>query len=314
MGREGYSLLEMVRAPFLSAIIFPLVLGTLIAVSITGSFNLVGYILAMVIGVSLHISTNVYNDIYDTKQGADDLDSQKSDYSGGSGILVNEPGLEETMFLIARSGIVVGLLATVLLSFFVDPALWPYLVLIFIVSSFLSKYYTAPPFKFAYRGMGEIMVWLGFGPLAILLASVGQNLGLHPVIITAMPITGLSTLFIVWMGEMIDLKTDRAAGKRGLVARFGKKKGAIGYIFIHVVAVINVVILGLYMMNPGWPLLIAILPHAYLLPRNWMKIREGLFDDEVMTEVSRSNFLIYASFSLTLLLGAGLDLWLRLYM
>ncbi|MFW6041044.1 MAG: prenyltransferase, partial [Thermoplasmatota archaeon] len=205
--------LEMIRAPFLFAIIVPLVIGTITSVSITNKFHIIGFLLVFIIGISLHISTNVYNDIYDTLQGADNNLSKESDYSGGSGILVDHPDLFPKMFLIARSGIIVGVAGGIILLFFIDKRLWPFLITIIGISAFLSKFYTAPPFKFAYRGLGEIFVWLGFGPFAILLASIGQNLGIHPTILVLMPITGLSTLFIVWMGEMVDFETDKFAGK-----------------------------------------------------------------------------------------------------
>ncbi|MGM0510801.1 MAG: prenyltransferase, partial [Thermoplasmatota archaeon] len=218
-GEKEPGFLEMIRAPFLFAIIVPLFSGTLVSVSITGEFNLVGFLLVLVIGISLHITTNVYNDIYDTKQGADNQSSMKSEFSGGSGILVERPGILPKMFSIARGGIVIGIMGSFLLMFFIEQRLWLNLWIIIGICVFLSKYYTAAPIKFAYRGLGEIIVWIGFGPLAVLLAGIGQNLFYHPVLLSITPITGLGTLFIVWMGEMVDLPTDRDGGKHGLVAR-----------------------------------------------------------------------------------------------
>ena len=72
------------------------------------------------------------------------------------------------------------------------------------LSAFLSKYYTAAPIKLAYRGMGELFVWLAFGPMAILLAAVGQNVGFHTYIIAGLAVTGLSTLSILLIGQLID--------------------------------------------------------------------------------------------------------------
>ena len=33
---------------------------------------------------------------------------------------------------------------------------------------FLGYFYTAPPFKLGYNGLGELSVFLGFGPLSVL--------------------------------------------------------------------------------------------------------------------------------------------------
>lgn len=42
--REKPGILDMIRAPFLFAIVVPLVSGTLVSLSISGSLNLIGFI------------------------------------------------------------------------------------------------------------------------------------------------------------------------------------------------------------------------------------------------------------------------------
>lgn len=49
------------------------------------------------------------------------------------------------------------------------------------ISAFLSKYYTAAPIKLGYRGFGEILVWFNFGPMAIALAGLSQNMMIQGV-------------------------------------------------------------------------------------------------------------------------------------
>lgn len=313
MSHEGVKepkFLDMIRAPFLYAIVVPLISGTIVSVSITGSFDILGFVSVFVIGISLHISTNVYNDIYDTKQGADNLESEKSEYSGGSGILVDRPELLPKMLFVARAGVVMGVSSAVMLSFFLNEDLLLPLWGVVVVSVFFSKYYTAEPVKFAYRGLGEIVVWIGFGPMAVLLAGLGQNLWAHPVLLVVAPITGFGTLFIVWMGEMIDLPTDVRGGKIGMVARMGFQRSKYYLLAIHLFALLNVVILILYFFDPGWPLLIVFVPHAVLLPKLW-KSMKGL--KRGTDEISRLNFKVYALFSSFLMLGFGLNLLLKLY-
>ncbi len=311
--REKPGILEMIRAPFLFAIVVPLISSTLVSVSITGSFNLVGFVLISIIGLSLHITTNVYNDIYDTKQGADNENSMKSEFSGGSGIIIEYPELKSKMFFIARLGIVLGVLSTILLMLFIDKALWIPLWGVIGISIFLSKYYTAGPIKLAYRGLGEIVVWLGFGPLAVLLAGFGQNLGFHPVLLSISPITGFGTLFIVWMGEMVDLPSDIEGGKIGLVARLGFKRSRYGLMLIHILALVNILFIAFIMLNPGWILLVAIIPHAILLPILWSRLSDHKKYDEKIKRISALNFKLYALFSFFLMIGYGLDLLWSIY-
>jgi len=305
---EKPGILNMIRAPFLFAIVVPLVSGTLVSVSISSDFNLIGFILVFIMGISLHITTNVYNDIYDTKQGADNKNSMKSEFSGGSGIIVNHPELLPKMYLIARIGIVIGVISTILLMFFIDRNLWLPLWGITVTSVFLSKYYTAGPVKFAYRGLGEVVVWFGFGPLAIFLAGIGQNIGYHPILLAISPITGLGTLFIVWMGEMVDLPSDVKGGKIGLVARLGFNRSRYGLMLIHILALINIVFIALIILNPGWILLVAIIPHAILLPILWSRLSDFEKYNEKIKRISGLNFKLYALFSFFLMIGYGLDL------
>ena len=263
---EDPTLLKMTRARFLFAMITPVMIGTMGAFSVTGEFRLIGLLLVFLTMFSLQISMNVYNDIYDTIQGADDKISQKNVFSGGSGVLLDRPDLFPKMYLIARTALVTGIAGGILLLFTVDEHLWLLLIVVLASLVFFSKYYTAPPFKFAYRGLGMVVVWIGFGPLIVQLSSIGQNLGLHPNVISLMPVIGFSALFIPFMGEMEDFRSDKAADKKGLVMILGMKKSNYLMLLIHFLAVISVIYVALFVFNPGYTLLIAIIPHAVLLP------------------------------------------------
>ncbi len=304
------SILEMIRAPFLFAIVVPLISGTIVSVKISNSFEPLGFVLVFIIGISLHITTNVYNDIYDTLQGADNDKSKKSEFSGGSGVILDHPELLSKMYMIARSGIVVGLSSTVLLMFFIDRTLWLPLWVLVTISIFLSKYYTAGPIKLAYRGMGELAVVIGFGPLAILLSGFGQNIGFHPILLSISPITGFGTLFIVWMGQMVDLPTDVKGGKKGLVARLGFSRSKYGLMGVHFLALANLLLVIVLFLNPGWPLFVVFVPHAYLIPKIWFELKGMKCHRSKIHYISKLNFKLYVSFSILLMLGLGMDLLL----
>lgn len=309
MAGDRPGLLKMMRAKFLFAIIVPITISTSLAVSIQGNFDVIGFFLALFMGLSLHISTNVYNDIYDTKQGSDTSKSSENEFSGGSGVLIEDPDLERDMFSLARAGLVLGLIAAIGLLFTSRTELWPLIIIIYILSVFFSKYYTAGPVKFAYRGLGEIVVWIGFGPLAVLLGGVGQNVVFHPYMISIMPITGLTTLFIVWMGEMVDLPGDLKAGKKGLVSRLGLRRGMYGHLSIHVLALLNLSFVA-FLIGPVTILWVAIFPHIVLLPIIYRKFSDGLNEPKVIRDVSKLNFSLYFLFSISLMVGFILHIFI----
>ncbi|MDZ7264359.1 MAG: prenyltransferase [candidate division KSB1 bacterium] len=300
------NILQMARAPFLSSIISPLLAGTLLSVAISGSFSVLGFVFVLLMGIGLHVATNVYNDIYDTRQGTDRINIYRNEFSGGSGILVNHPQLEKRMFLLARSGLVVALIATIALMFIVQRSYWLWLWLLFLLAAFFSKYYTAAPVKVAYRGWGEIAVWFAFGPMAILVASLSQNVGFHPNVVAAMPITGISTLSILLLGQMIDLRADIAAGKLGIAARRGTKITAYVYLIVQIVLMINIIVLSFLLKEQGGMLTIALTPYILMLPFIWRILQSEHGNPEALKKAARLNVQMHLAFSILFNLGIGL--------
>ncbi len=294
---------KMVRAQFLSSIIAPLVAGTLLAASINNSLDVLQFILVLIIGIGLHVATNVYNDIYDTLQGTDKVNVHRNENSGGSGVLLDRPDLMGKMYFLARTGLVIALLATIALTFFIQQSLWPYLWGLYLLSAFFSKYYTAPPPKLAYRGWGEFSVWLAFGPMAILIAATGQGILFHPMVLMLMPATGLSTSSILLAGQMIDLEADRAGGKHGVASRLGTRFTAGIYILVQVGIILNMLVLFFKYPGNSWMFLFPLIPYVLLFPKAAALIWKHHDDPDKVKEGAKFTVLIHVLFSLLLIAG-----------
>ncbi len=306
------SFIKMIRAPFLSSIYAPLIAGTLTAVIASGQFYILNFFLILVIGTCLHVATNVYNDIYDTLQGTDKVNVHRNEFSGGSGVLLDQPQLISTLYFIARSSLVIAFIATIVLTFFIDRALWPLLWTLYVVSAFLSKYYTAAPVKLAYRGLGEVFVWFAFGPMAILIASVGQNLGFHPYVISIMALTGLSTLSILLTGQLIDLDADRTGGKFGVAVLRGTLFTGRLYFIVQSIIIVNIIIAAVLVIQNGRPVLLALIPYVLLFPRAYKIIREHHNEPQELVRAAGLNVQIHLLFSFLFNLGLGITLLLTL--
>ena len=299
--RPGF--LKMVRAPILSSIISPLIAGTLLACYITGSFYIFNFIIVFIMGICLHIATNVYNDIYDTIQGTDQININRNEFSGGSGILVNYPNLLPVMYRIARFGLAGALIATIVLLFQVYDTLQIYLIVLFLLSAFFSKYYTAAPIKLAYRGWGEISVWFAFGPMAILVAAVSQNVGFHKIICVAMPITGIFTCYSVLFGKFIDLEAYKTPGNWGVAFRLGNKTAGYIYMFVQILLCLNIIILSMIYLNNGWPVLVSLIPYIIILPKIFKVLIHNHNDTELLITAAKLNVFLHLLFSLLFTLG-----------
>lgn len=302
---------QMIRAPFLSSILSPILSGTLLAVLLSGQFNLIGFILVLIMGIALHAATNVYNDIYDTLQGTDRVNVHRNEFSGGSGILVNFPHLESKMFAIARWSLVVAFACTLALMMVVKPELWPTLWGLYLFSAFFSKYYTAAPFKLASHGWGEISVWFAFGPMAILVATVSQNVGYEPAVLATMPITGLSTSSILLIGQLIDRPADKETGKHGVAVRAGTKFTAVLYLLVQLALVINVVILSLVYIEQGWLLLFSLAPYILLLPKTASLVLKSHHTPDELKPAAGRNVQIHLGFSVLFFVGFAILLGLK---
>ncbi len=298
----------MARAPFLSSIISPLIAGTLLAISINDSGNLLGFLFVLIMGVGLHIATNVYNDIYDTKQGTDKINVHRNEFSGGSGILLDHPDMMPNMYHLARSGLILALIAMVALMLVVEKSLWPHLIILYLFSAFFSKFYTAAPIKVAYRGFGEIAVWFAFGPMAIMVAAVSQNVAVHPVILTAMPATGISTLSILLLGQMIDLEADKSTGKWGVAARLGTRATSYIYLLVQILLMLDIFVLSQVLNTGGWMILVCLIPYILILPQIW-KILNKYHDNPIALQTAaKLNVKLHLLFSILFSFGIAVFL------
>jgi 1,4-dihydroxy-2-naphthoate polyprenyltransferase len=236
----GALTLRTTRLPFLTATIVPVLLGILIAAS-DGAFDLLSALLTIIGASFVQLAINVSNDVFDTAQGADDANVTPTKFSGGSRVIqyglvsFRQMATLATAFYLAAAAI--GLL---LLTIRGSTAL----LVIGIVGFVVGLGYTAPPLKLVYRGLGEIAVALGFGPLMLLGAYVVQTRGAlsWEPFVASIPIALLVAL-ILYVNEIPDRRGDARAGKKTLPVRFSPSTVMTGY-RLAVAAAYGVVVAG----------------------------------------------------------------------
>jgi 1,4-dihydroxy-2-naphthoate octaprenyltransferase len=236
----GWLTLRTTRLPFLTATVVPVVLGILIAAS-DGAFDLLTAVLTVVGAAFVQLAINVSNDVFDTAQGADDANVTPTQFSGGSRViqygLVTFRQMATLAFGLYVAAAAVGLLLLVLRGS-------TELLVIGVLGFIVGLGYTAPPLKLVYRGLGEIAVAVGFGPLMLLGAYVVQTRGalaLEPFV-ASIPIAVLIAL-VLYVNEIPDRRGDARAGKRTLPVRFSRESVVTGY-RMAIVAAYGVLIAG----------------------------------------------------------------------
>jgi 1,4-dihydroxy-2-naphthoate octaprenyltransferase len=251
----GWLTLRATRLPFLSATIVPVTLGIAIAAQ-QGSFDLLAAVLTVMGASFVQLGLNVANDVFDTAQGADDLNVTPTKFSGGSRVIQYGLVSFRQMAVLATAFYVgAGIVGLVLLALRGSPAL----LVIGVVGVVVSLGYTAPPLKLVYRGLGEVAVAVGFGPLMLLgayVAQTGGTLTWAPVV-ASLPIALLVAL-ILYVNEIPDRRGDARAGKQTLPVRLSKEAVIAGY-RVAVVAAYVILVAGVAAGLLPIPALLALL-------------------------------------------------------
>lgn len=185
------------------------------------------YFILAVVGVTLnHFGLNLVDDVLDYRHAVDlKKGDEKNFFTGGSGILP-EGLLKDTDMLKAAA---LFFVMTVVIGVYLTYACgWPVLALgIFGMAS--SIFYTVPPIRFGYRGFGELGLLVNFGPVIVMGAYYVQTLtfALEPFIASLIP--GFMMWSMIIINEIPDYEADCKGGKWNLVARFGRRAGAVLY-------------------------------------------------------------------------------------
>lgn len=225
------------RLPFLTATAVPVLIGTAVA-WLDGQLNLGLFGLTLLGAALFHLGTNVMNDYFDHTSGADEANLTPTPFSGGSRLiqrgLIEASSLRRLAWGFYLAGTVVGLALVALRGV---ELLW------FGVAGFLLGYlYTAPPIRLAHRGLGEIAVGLGFGPV-IMLGSywVQAQQWSTEALVASIPV-GLLIAAVLYINEIPDRYWDEKAGKRTLITRMTADATVTGYAVLMGAAYLAIVI------------------------------------------------------------------------
>jgi 1,4-dihydroxy-2-naphthoate octaprenyltransferase len=196
-------------------------LGTAIA-TYEGYFHLGHFLLAMFGSILVHMTVNVINDYHDYVDGID-LNTQRTPFSGGSGVLPSSLLKPKQAFWF---GTISLLIAMVIGFYFVMVKGWLLFPLL-LMAGFCAYFYNVYLSK---SYMGEIFAGLCFGPLLVLGSYYVQagRYSLETLVASLAP--GILTSNLLFLNEFPDREADRKGGRRHFVISLGKKDAS--YLFV----------------------------------------------------------------------------------
>ncbi len=211
---------DATRPKTLPASIIPVIAGTAIA----GTETKISWFLFMVIistALAIQLTTNFVNDLYDHLKGADNEERKGPVRATQAGLVSPEEMRKASIF---------SVLASLLLgSYLVWQGGWP-IAAIGILSIIFAIAYTAGPLPLAYLGLGDIFVFIFFGPVAVAGTTYLFTGDWKSASILTGCALGSISMAILTVNNLRDYDSDKSALKKTLVVRFGKAFGKMEYI------------------------------------------------------------------------------------
>jgi len=240
------------RPRTLPAAVSPVLAGTGVAAHVDGAVWWKA-LLALVVSLALQVAVNYANDYSDGIRGTDDARVGPMRLVGSGA--ATPAAVKRAAFLAFGVAAVAGLVLAA------TTAWW--LVVVGLVSVLAAWYYTGGSKPYGYLGLGEVMVFVFFGLVAVVGTTYVQTETWEwPALFAAVGIGSLACAILV-VNNLRDIPTDTEAGKRTLAVLLGADRTRGLYLLLVLAAAAAVVavavstswwaLLGLGFLAPALP-------------------------------------------------------------
>jgi len=233
------------RPKTLTAAISPVLIGTAMAYG-DGVHHFPSALLCLLAALSIQIGTNLANDYYDFKKGADTKERIGPTRATQAGLI--KPSAMRWAFIIAFT------ISALICAYLIRRGGAP-IAIIGVLSILSGIFYTAGPKPLGYIGLGDLFVLIFFGPVAVAGTYYVQSFEMNFAIILAGFAPGLISVAILTVNNYRDIESDRKVGKRTLAVRFGKTFAQLEYL-ITILAAALLPVLIYSLIQDHFPILI----------------------------------------------------------
>jgi 1,4-dihydroxy-2-naphthoate octaprenyltransferase len=171
-------------------------------------------VVAAVGAILIQVGTNLANDYFDFIHGADTADRLGPTRATSAGLVT--PGAMKRAFLITFA------LAVASGIYLIARGGWPVLA-IGLISIATGVLYTGGPRPLGYLGLGDLLVLIFFGPVAVGGTYYVQALRWSEASLVAGLAAGALSTALLVVNNLRDLETDARSGKRTLAVRWGPR-------------------------------------------------------------------------------------------
>jgi 1,4-dihydroxy-2-naphthoate polyprenyltransferase len=234
-----------IRPKTLPAAVSPVLVGCAVAWSEDG-FDLIAALAAFAVALLLQVGANLANDVADFRRGADTEDRLGP-------LRVTQSGLIPPRHVVVAT--VTVLMAAAAPGLYLVWRGGPVLATLGLLAIVAAVTYTAGPKPFGYLGLGELFVFIFFGPVAVVGTAFVMTHDVTRLALLSSVAMGCLVTAILVVNNLRDIDTDRVAGKRTLAVRIGK--GATRWEYTALIAVAYAMPVLIWWSGPSqlWPLL-----------------------------------------------------------
>jgi 1,4-dihydroxy-2-naphthoate octaprenyltransferase len=214
--------IEGARLRTLPLAIAPVAIGAGAADSVQ-SFNLSLTLLALSVALFLQIAVNFANDYSDGIRGTDNDRVGPLRLTGSKSVKPESVKLAAFLFfaLAGLTGLVIVLLT----------GIW-WLIAVGLAAIIAAWFYTGGKSPYGYSGMGELAVFVFFGLVATIGTTFIQTEFIEFNAIAGGIAAGLFASAVLMVNNIRDIETDRAAAKKTLAVRMGKKPATVLFLLM----------------------------------------------------------------------------------
>lgn len=294
---------KLSRMPFLSVGIFPLFLGFVLAWRY-GYRGPLGLYLLSTGAVIFIMWMTYYLGEWNDLQG-DRINRTFNPYSGGSRILV-QGVLPPWVSLVLGYGCLIGGIVSGLYIYYRYQT-GPLTLWLGGFGIFSGFFYSGKPFRWAYRGIGEVLIGFCYGWLPVATGFYLFTGFFSPQVFWLSIPIGISIFNVILINEIPDEEADRTIGKKNLVVRFGKERALDLYMGLSILSGLFFIKMILLSHKPLWLLILSALPVVLILWNLLMTWEETYRDAKGLELLCRNTLLVNLSMTMILTLQQTLS-------
>lgn len=244
------------RPKTLIATLSPIIIGSTLAF-MDGRFRAIPFLFTLLVGLGIQVAVNLTNDYFDFIKGAD-TEKRKGPARATQAGLISLRSM--------KRGIALCFALTLLCGIYLIKEGGLVIALLLLISLALAYMYTGGPFPLAYLGLGDVFVFVFFGPVAVWGTYYLQShiFSMEALIAGCGP--GAISCAILTMNNLRDIEEDRVVNKRTLPVRFGLTFGKLEYLAMILIAAL--VPFFFYKTHPFALITLLFLPFVFPIARS----------------------------------------------